>query len=87
MQQSREQLIGSIAAIVGAVAIAISLMQMRKLGKKVHFLIPSLYQALTNCLIAPMPMIGMIYSKSVTTHYGVYEVFMIIALSACMMMA
>jgi hypothetical protein len=62
-------------------------MQMRKLGKKVHFLIPSFYQALTNCLLAPIPMIGMILTKTVTTHYGVYEVLMILALSACMMMA
>ena len=72
---------------MGAITIAISLMQMRKLGKKVHFLIPSLYQSITNCLIAPIPMIGMVFSKSVTTHYGVYEVLMLLALSVCMMLA
>jgi drug/metabolite transporter (DMT)-like permease len=54
--QSRDDLIGSIAAITGAVFFAISLMQMRKMGKKVHFLLPPFYQALTNAFLGSMLM-------------------------------
>lgn len=86
-KQSYEQLFGSLAAIVGAIFIAISLMQMRKLGKKVHFLIPPFYQALTNCLIAPVPMIGMMLSKEKTTHYGWFEAVMLTSLALCMFLA
>jgi drug/metabolite transporter (DMT)-like permease len=40
---SKYDTIGGISAIVGALFTAISLMQLRKMGKKVHFLIPNLY--------------------------------------------
>jgi drug/metabolite transporter (DMT)-like permease len=78
---------GSLAAILGAIFIAVSLMQMRKLGKKVHFLIPPLYQALTNCLIAPFPMMAMLCSKDVTSKYSWFEALMILALSVCGLLA
>ena len=78
---------GSLAAILGAIFIAVSLMQMRKLGKKVHFLIPPLYQALTNCLIAPFPMMPMLCARDITTKYGWFEVVMVLVLSACALFA
>lgn len=77
-------MIGPACAIVAAVFIAISLMQMRRLGKKVHFLIPPLYQAITNCFIAPVGMIVMLsFRNDGTTTYGHFEVLMLLALSIC----
>jgi len=79
---------GSLCAIVGAVFIAISLMQMRKLGKKVHFLVPPLYQALTNCIVAPIPMIIMIFTQKFgSTRYGWYEALMLFLISVAGFMA
>lgn len=47
MEKTREEKIietlGSLAALGGAIFISISMMQTRKLGKRVHFLIPPLY--------------------------------------------
>ena len=41
--RSYEDMMGSLAAIFGALFFAIAQMQTRKLGKKVHFLVPPLY--------------------------------------------
>lgn len=45
--ETREQqiydMLGSLAAIGGAICFAISQYQTRKLGKKVHFLVPPFY--------------------------------------------
>mmetsp|Transcript_35083 Transcript_35083/g.26198 ORF Transcript_35083/g.26198 Transcript_35083/m.26198 type:complete len:81 (+) Transcript_35083:607-849(+) len=71
-------MMGSLFAVVGAVFIAVSMMQMRSMGKKVHFLIPPFYQALANCMIAPLPMLLMVANKDQTTVYGWYEWFMML---------
>jgi drug/metabolite transporter (DMT)-like permease len=46
-ERSREETIvdtlGSLAAIGGAICFSVSMMQTRKLGKKVHFLVPPFY--------------------------------------------
>ena len=42
-EHSMEDLMGSLAAIGGAIFFAISQMQTRKMGKKVHFLVPPFY--------------------------------------------
>lgn len=63
-------------------------MQTRKLGKKVHFLVPPFYQAIFSAFIAPLLMIVFLrYRTAHTTHYGVYEILMIIAISVCMFIA
>lgn len=48
--------IGSLSAIGGAVMYSISQMQTRKLGKKVHFLVPPFYQAIFSAFVAPFIM-------------------------------
>lgn len=75
-------MIGSLAAIAGAFFLAIASMQTRKLGKKVHFLVPPFYQAIFSALMAPALMIIFLrYRTAHTTHYGLYEVAMIIFIS------
>ena len=55
------------------------------MGKKVHFLITPLYQAIFSAFIAPLIMIVFLrYRTSHTTLYGWYEVGMIIAISVSM---
>lgn len=84
--RSREDMIietlGSLAALGGAIFISVSMMQTRKLGKRVHFLIPVLYQAVTSAFICPFFMVWMLYFRtSVTTTYGWYEFGMLTLLS------
>lgn len=43
INRSFEDNLGALAAVAGAVFYAISQMQTRKLGKKVHFLVPPFY--------------------------------------------
>lgn len=43
LTRSYEDTVGSLAAVGGALFYAIAQMQTRKLGKKVHFLVPPLY--------------------------------------------
>ncbi len=77
-----EDTLGAVAAIVGAVFFAISQMQTRKMGKKVHFLVPPFYQAIFSAFIAPLLMIVFLrYRTAHTTHYGWYEIVMIIGIS------
>lgn len=84
---SRFDTVGGISAIVGALFTAISLMQLRKMGKKVHFLIPNLYQSFTSALIAPVPMLIMLIGVGETTTYGWYEVLMLLAISTTSLIA
>jgi len=63
--------------------MAISLMQMRKMGKKVHFLLPPFYQAVCSAFLAPLFMFFMLYYREATTAYGWYEFWMIGALTLC----
>jgi len=59
-------------------------MQTRKLGKKVHFLVPPFYQAIFSAFIAPLLMILFLrYRTAHTTNYGWYEVLMILLISLC----
>jgi len=59
------------------------MMQTRKLGKNVHFLMPPLDEAATSALICPFFMVWMIlFRNSGVTHYGWYEYLMIFALRA-----
>jgi len=77
-----EDTLGAVAAIIGAVFFAISQMQTRKMGKKVHFLVPPFYQAIFSAFIAPLLMIVFLrYRTAHTTHYGLYEVLMILGIS------
>lgn len=62
-------------------------MQTRKLGKKVHFLIPQLYQSFASTLIAPIPMILMLMGTGVSTKYTWFEVVMLFAVSVCSLIA
>lgn len=83
-----QNLIGSSAAIIGAVFFAVSQMQTRKLGKKVHFLVPPFYQAIVSAFIAPLLMFIMLrYRQTDTTTYGYYELGMVVLLSLSMFVA
>jgi drug/metabolite transporter (DMT)-like permease len=78
-----DDMIGSLAALFGAFFLAIASMQTRKLGKKVHFLVPPFYQAIFSAFIAPALMIIFLrYRTAHTTHYGIYEVGTILLISA-----
>jgi drug/metabolite transporter (DMT)-like permease len=69
--KSIEDTMGAVAALVGAVFYAIAQMQTRKMGKKVHFLITPLYQAIFSAFIAPLLMIIFLrYRTAHTTLYG-----------------
>lgn len=86
--RSYEDMMGSLAAVGGAVFFAIAQMQTRKLGKKVHFLVPPFYQAIFSAFIAPLMMIVFLrYRTAHTTHYGWYEAGMILAISVFMFIA
>jgi drug/metabolite transporter (DMT)-like permease len=86
--RSYEETVGSLAAIGGALFYAIAQMQTRKLGKKVHFLVPPFYQAIFSAFISPLLMILFLrYRTAHTTHYGWYEVSMIILISICIFIA
>jgi S-adenosylmethionine uptake transporter len=86
--RSYEETVGSLAAIGGALFYAIAQMQTRKLGKKVHFLVPPFYQAIFSAFISPLLMILFLrYRTAHTTHYGWYEVLMIILISICIFTA
>ena len=79
---------GCLAAIGGAIFFAIAQMQTRKLGKKVHFLVPPFYQAIFSAFIAPLIMFIMLrYRSEMTTRYGWYELVMIIVISLSTFMA
>jgi drug/metabolite transporter (DMT)-like permease len=79
---------GSLAAVGGAVFYAIAQMQTRKLGKKVHFLVPPFYQAIFSAFISPLLMILFLrYRTAHTTYYGWFEIGMIILISVCMFLA
>jgi drug/metabolite transporter (DMT)-like permease len=83
--RSMDDTMGAIAALVGAVFYAIAQMQTRKMGKKVHFLITPLYQAVFSAFIAPLLMIVFLrYRTAHTTLYGWYEIVMIIIISVFM---
>lgn len=74
--------LGTVCALGGALFVSISMMQTRKLGKRVHFLVPPLYTAVTSALICPFFMVWMlVFRNSGVTHYGWYEFLMITALS------
>jgi hypothetical protein len=63
-------------------------MQTRKLGKKVHFLIPQFYQAIFSAFVAPLIMFIMLrYRQNTTTKYDWYEFWMILLISLCMFLA
>jgi drug/metabolite transporter (DMT)-like permease len=63
-------------------------MQTRKLGKRVHFLVPPFYQAIVSAFIAPLLMFIMLrYRQSETTTYGYYELGMVVLLSLSMFVA
>lgn len=86
--RSYEDFLGTMAALGGAVFFAIAQMQTRKLGKKVHFLVPPFYQAIFSAFIAPILMIVFLrYRTAHTTHYGWYEIIMIVLISVCMFIA
>ena len=88
LNRSFEDIMGSLAAVGGAVFFAIAQMQTRKLGKKVHFLVPPFYQAIFSAFIAPLLMIVFLHYRTAhTTHYGLYEVAMIFVISVCMFIA
>jgi drug/metabolite transporter (DMT)-like permease len=88
INKSFEDNLGSLAAVAGAVFYAISQMQTRKLGKKVHFLIPPLYQSIFTAFISPLLMILFLrYRTAHTTYYGWFEVVMILVISVCMFFA
>jgi drug/metabolite transporter (DMT)-like permease len=59
--------LGSLAAIGGAVFYAVSQMQTRKLGKKVHFLVPPFYQAIFSAFISPLIMFIMLRYRGAAT--------------------
>lgn len=83
-QLSISDYLGSSAAIGGALFFSVSQMQTRKLGKKVHFLIPPLYQSLFSAFIAPLIMFIMLrYRQSLTTSYNWYETWMLALISLC----
>jgi drug/metabolite transporter (DMT)-like permease len=85
---STQSLIGSSAAIIGAVFFAVSQMQTRKLGKRVHFLVPPFYQAIVSAFIAPLLMFIMLrYRTTETTTYGIYELGMVVLISLSMFVA
>ena len=74
--------LGSLAAIGGAISFSISQMQTRKLGKKVHFLVPPFYQAIFSAFVAPLIMFIMLrYRQNETTRYGWYEFWMLVLIS------
>ena len=67
---------------------SISQMQTRKMGKKVHFLIPPFYQAIFSAFVAPLIMfITLRYRQNETTKYGWYEFWMILILSVSLFLA
>ena len=83
--KSYEDFHGTMAALGGALFFAIAQMMTRKLGKKVHFLIVPLYQSIFSAFIAPLLMIFFLrYRTAHTTHYGIYEVSMVVLISICM---
>lgn len=83
-----EDSMGSIAALVGSVFFSIAQVQTRKMGKKVNFLTITLYQAIFSAFIAPLLMIVFLrYRTAHTTHYGWYEVGMIILISFTMFLS
>ena len=83
--KSYEDFHGTMAALGGALFFAIAQMMTRKLGKKVHFLIVPLYQSIFSAFIAPLLMILFLrYRTAHTTHYGIYEVSMVVLISICM---
>jgi drug/metabolite transporter (DMT)-like permease len=76
---------GALAAVGGAIFYAIAQMQTRKLGKKVHFLIPPFYQAIFSAFISPLLMILFLrYRTAHTTNYGWFECVMIVLISVCL---
>jgi len=79
---------GAAAALVGAVCFSVSQMLTRKLGKKVHFLIPPFYQSIFSAFVAPLLMFIMLrYRQSLTTSYGWYEFWMLGLISLCLFLA
>ena len=80
--------VGTIAAIVGAFFFAIAQMQTRKLGKKVHFLVPPFYQSIFTAFVSPVIMIIVLrYRQGDTSFYGWYEALLIILISICLFTA
>lgn len=52
------------------------------MGKKVHFLVPPFYQAIFSAFVAPLIMFIMLrYRQNETSHYGWYEVWMLVLIS------
>lgn len=79
---SFEDFHGTMAALGGALFIAIAQMQTRQLRKRVHFLVVPFYQAIFSAFIAPLLMIIFLrYRTAHTTHYGWLEAFLILIIS------
>lgn len=73
---------GTMAALGGALFIAIAQMQTRQLRKRVHFLVVPFYQAIFSAFIAPLLMIVFLrYRTAHTTHYGWFESGIIIVIA------
>ena len=85
VNRSFDDNMGALAAVGGAIFYAIAQMQTRKLGKKVHFLIPPFYQAIFSAFISPLLMILFLrYRTAHTTNYGLFECLMIVLISICL---